>query len=70
MITKPDIAVGQIWRDKDKRREEDGTVRTFRVTLVLSERVHCVDIARDRKYSFQRHRFGGGARNDSFERVL
>jgi hypothetical protein len=69
-MNNPDIAVDQIWRDKDTRREKNKTVRTFRVTVVFSERVYCVDIATDRKYSFQRHRFGSGRANDSFERVL
>lgn len=72
----PEIRVGQKWRDKDKRREKRGDVRTFTVIstvadcgngIVDHERVTCWDGSRE--HNFRRSRFGSGRANDSFELV-
>jgi hypothetical protein len=74
VTTKPDIAIGQIWRDKDKRREREGTVRTFEVVSVGDETItvhvyHPDEVELDYQAHFKRARFGSGRANDSFERV-
>jgi hypothetical protein len=66
------IEPGQIWRDKDKRREEAGSVREFRILATDGGIIWCVK--RESKdetpqYGFARSRFGSGRANDSFELV-
>jgi hypothetical protein len=65
------IKPGQVWRDKDKRREEDGIVRTFRVTGVKFDGrwIECRNPGTGRVYGFAAKRFGSGRANDSFELV-
>ena len=79
----PDIRPGQKWRDKDKRREQDGTVRTFKVvqevlddsgnpTVWIECRIingHSGTEGRSSFFYFRRSRFGSGRANDSFELV-
>ena len=62
-----EIKVGQVWKDKDRRREKNGTVRTFIVTE-LSDQWDAFVSARsgDRYYRLRRKRFGSGHANDSF----
>ena len=65
-----EIKAGQLWRDKDKRREAEGTVREFVVTEVPSGNwVKLRETTTERKYEFHRRRFGSGRANDSLELV-
>ena len=72
-----EIKVVQVWRDKDRRREEDGTVRKF-VILHVDEvfvsaretwRQAMDEAGRGPCKRFYRFRFGSGSANDSFELV-
>jgi hypothetical protein len=71
---KIEIRVGQVWRDKDRRRQEDGNVREMTVAFV-NETMITVDVHHgqepelDWRTMFQRSRFGSGRANDSFELV-
>lgn len=63
-----EIKAGQLWRDKDKRRTQDGNIREFMVTETPSGdwvKVRTVE----RRFEFHRRRFGSGRANDSFELV-
>lgn len=70
---KPIIEIGQTWRDKDRRREEEGTVRTFRVSRITEYMIDCALLKEStpcvRTHSFDRRRFGSARANDSFEMV-
>lgn len=63
------IAFGQVWRDKDKRRSEDGKVRMFVVSQVERELIQCRMNGKSKTFYFNRARFGSGRLNDSFELV-
>src|SRR5690349_19397120 len=70
------IEVGQIWRDKDKRREREGTVRNFIVEAVdflnghaFCRRIECTHFQSLDRHRFPISRFGSGRANDSFELV-
>ena len=70
MTPKP----GEIWRDKDKRREKAGTVRKFEIVrvgehLVVVNMHHPEGPEFDWQTHFRRSRFGSRRANDSFERV-
>lgn len=72
--TKMTIEVGQIWKDKDRRREREGTVRTFIVenasdSLLIECRRVGTPIQELERYSLRRNRFGSGRKNDSLELV-
>lgn len=71
-----DIRVGQKWRDKDRRREQHGTVREFVVERVSEIQISCRIVrgrsdpeGRSSYFHFNRSRFGSGRANDSFELV-
>lgn len=64
-----DIQPGQIWRDKDKRREKEGSVRTFRVVARKGLWVQVENVSNGRVCDFLASRFGSDRANDSFERV-
>ena len=71
-MPKVEIKVGQVWRDKDKRREQEGNVRTFRITLApaIGFGSHItVEEDSGKRHRFPRSRFGSGRANDSFELV-
>lgn len=61
-----EIKVGQVWKDKDKRREMEGTVRTFDVVQVGNPFVTVKERLTQRDHRFRRSRFGSGHTNDSF----
>jgi hypothetical protein len=65
-----EIKVGQLWRDKDKRRERDGNVREFVVTGITAgmwdDWVAVKETTTGRKHEFGRSRFGSVRANDSF----
>lgn len=67
------IRPGQKWRDKDRRREIDGSVRTFVVVKVGEVIVVCNRIKPfdhwQTNVMLRRSRFGSGRANDSFELV-
>ena len=65
----PTIVAGQIWRDKDKRREQDGSVRKFVVVEVGEHSIQCRLTPNGKAFHFNRSRFGSGRANDSFELV-
>ena len=65
-----EIKVGQLWRDKDKRRERDGNVREFVVTGITAgmwdDWVAVKETTTGRKYEFPVRRFWSGrAYNDN-----
>ncbi len=62
-----EIKIGQIWKDRDKRREKEGTVRSVRVVAVGETCITCQ--TGTKTYWFNRRRFGSKAVNDSFELV-
>ncbi len=63
----PQIKVGQVWRDVDKRRAASGTIRTFTIESVGEVYVTARTVAKI--YWLNRRRFGNGRKNDSFELV-
>jgi hypothetical protein len=65
-MKKETVEYGQTWRDLDRRREQGGYLRTFRVTRVQEFTIECRDVKTDKVHSFKRRRFGSGAANDSF----
>lgn len=66
--SQPNIEVGQIWRDHDKRRSEYGNIRTFKVEHA-GEMIQCRESGTEKAFHFNRSRFGSGRANDSFELV-
>lgn len=69
-MPKTEIKAGQIWRDKDKRRRKDGTVRNFRIEACGVLWIQCVLVGGVHKiYQFRADRFGRQSDSDSFEMV-
>ena len=69
-----EIPIGSDWQDKDRRRTEQGNVRTMTVVrveepLVVVQIHHPDGPEFDWQTQFRRSRFGSGRANDSFERV-
>jgi hypothetical protein len=60
------IEVGQLWKDMDKRRERDGTVRTFIILDVGTAMIVCRELSTERTLLMRPERFGNGRKNDSF----
>ncbi len=68
-----EIKEGQIWKDRDRRREADGSVRRFRVLADASQPKDGARVAvrevngqgTGKLHYFRRGRFGRNAQNDS-----
>lgn len=65
-MTKTEIEVGQKWQDRDRRRFQAGTLRTFEVTRVTEFMIDCRNLDTGTTHGFNRRRFGSNATNDSF----
>jgi hypothetical protein len=66
-----EIKSGQKWRDKDRRREAEGNIRTFEVTKVdpCGNYVECKRVDTGKQFTFGRRRFGSDRANDSLVMV-
>ena len=63
-----EVRPGQVWEDRDKRREQNGTVRRLTVQAVGLTWTTCTD-ASGKVHTVRRRRFGSNAANDSFRLV-